>query len=193
LRPWVEGEPLAPELELDVLEASLARSDERIKTYLGRYQTNLPPNSKTAAFHWALAGGDPANGRKLFIEHPAAACYRCHAVEGAGGEVGPKMDGIAGRVTPNHLLEAIVEPNAKIAEGFENLLIELKNGTFQSGIIKRETDTELAIHSVDGLITLTKADIQSRERGLSGMPEGIEQILSKQELRDVMAFLQSLK
>lgn len=194
LRPWVEGQPLAPELELDVLEASRARSDERVKNYLLRYETNLPPNLKTAAYHWALAGGDAGNGRRIFIEHPAAACYRCHVVAGGGGEVGPHMDGLAARVSPEHILEAIVDPNARIAEGFENLLIELTDGRFVSGIIKKETDTELVVASPeDGLVTLKKAEIKARERGASGMPEGIHDILSKQELRDVMAFLQSLK
>jgi len=194
LRPWVEGQPLDPALELDVLEASRVRSDERIKTYLARYETNLPPNVKTAAYHWTLAGGNVENGRKIFIEHPAAACYRCHAVNGAGGEVGPPMDGLASRVTPEHILEAIVDPNAKIAEGFENLLIEMTDGRFFAGIIKRESDAELVIaSSEDGLLTLKKSEIKSRARGVSGMPEGINDILSKQELRDVMAFLRSLK
>jgi hypothetical protein len=35
--------------------------------------------------------------------------------------------------------------------------------------------------------------IQSREKGLSGMPEGLYLMLSKRELRDLMAFLSSLK
>ena len=194
LRPWVEGEPLDPALELDVLEASQARGDERIKTYLNRYQTNLPPNVKTAAYHWALNGGNAENGKKIFIEHPAAACYRCHAVAGAGGEVGPKMDGVATRVTADYILQSIVDPNAKIAEGFENLLIELTDGRYVAGIIKKETDTEVVVASPeDGMMTLKKSEIKSRERGASGMPEGIMDILSKQELRDVIAYLQSLK
>ncbi len=194
LRPWVEGQPLDPALELDVLEASRGRSDERIKNYLLRYETNLPPNIKTAAFHWALSGGNVEHGRRIFIEHPAAACYRCHVVDGGGGDVGPHMDGIASRVTPDHILEAIIDPNAKIAEGFENLLIEMTDGSFYAGIIKQETETEVTIASPeDGLLTLKKANIKSRARGASGMPEGIHDILSKQELRDLLAYLTSLK
>ena len=194
LRPWVEGEPLEHALELDVLEASRARSDQRIKDYLIRYETNLPPTLKTAAYHWALAGGNAENGQKIFIEHPAAACYRCHSVSGAGGEVGPHMDGVASRVTPDYILQSIIDPNAKIAEGFENLLIELTDGRYVAGIIKKETDTEVVVNSPeDGLLTLKKAEIKSRERGASGMPEGIMDILSKQEVRDVIAFLLSLK
>ena len=194
LRPWIEGQPLEPELELDVLEASRARADQRIITYLEQYEEALPEDNKTAAFHWAKAGGDVASGRKIFIEHPAAACYRCHVVDGGGGEVGPAMDGIASRVDVDHLLEAIIDPNAKIAEGFENLLIETANGDFYAGVIKEETDEELTINSPEeGVVTIKKADITTRSRGLSGMPEGLNYILSNSELRDLMAYLASLK
>jgi quinoprotein glucose dehydrogenase len=181
-------------LELDVLEASRARSDERIIKYLGDYEAALPVDDKLAAFHWAMAGGNAENGKKVFIEHPAAACYRCHAVDGAGGEVGPAMDGIAARVTPELLLEAIVNPNASIAEGFENQLIEMNDGSYYAGIIKKETDTEILLNSPeDGILTLDRSEVKSRERGASGMPEGLSDILTKQDLRDIMAFLQSQK
>jgi hypothetical protein len=36
---------------------------------------------------------------------------------------------------------------------------------------------------------LKKADIKARERGLSGMPEELRQVLSKQDLRDLVEFL----
>ena len=39
--------------------------------------------------------GLAARGRKIFLEHPLAACNRCHALEGKGGFVGPFLDGIA--------------------------------------------------------------------------------------------------
>jgi hypothetical protein len=45
----------------------------------------------------------------------------------------------------------------------------------------------------DGILTLKKSNIASREKGLSGMPEGLYLMLSKRELRDLVAFLGSLK
>lgn len=194
LRPWVEAGALDPALELDVLEASRARSDERIIKNLGDYEAALPADDKLAAFHWAMAGGNAENGKKVFVEHPAAACYRCHAVDGGGGKVGPAVDGIATRVTPEYLLESIVNPNASIAAGFENQLIEMNDGSYYAGIIKKETDTEILLNSPeDGILTLDKSEVKSRSRGASGMPEGLSDILTKQDLRDIMAFLQSQK
>jgi hypothetical protein len=42
-------------------------------------------------------------------------------------------------------------------------------------------------------MTLKKADIQSRERGLSAMPEEFRQVLTKQELRNLVEFLSGLE
>ena len=85
-------------------------------------------------------------------------------------------------------------PNQQIAAGFENLLVTLKNGTSYAGQLKSSTDTELVLNSPeDGLIKIPVADIKSRERGLSAMPEGMEQFLSKSDLRNLVEFLSNLK
>jgi len=42
-------------------------------------------------------------------------------------------------------------------------------------------------------LKLKKADMQSRERGLSGMPEELRQVLTKQDLRNLVEFLSGLK
>ena len=192
-RPWIEGESLDPRLELDVLEASRARPDQRFEEFLELYEQSIADGERNQ-FHWAMNGGNAENGKKVFVEHAAAACYRCHAVEGGGGDVGPAMDGIAARLSPDQVLESIVNPNATIAEGFENQLIEMNNGDYFAGIIKSETDSEIVLNSPeDGILTLAKAEVKSRARGASGMPEGLPDILSKSELRDLMAYLLNLK
>jgi len=45
----------------------------------------------------------------------------------------------------------------------------------------------------DGIITIDADNINSREKGLSGMPEGLYLMLSKREIRDLIAYLGSLK
>jgi putative membrane-bound dehydrogenase-like protein len=62
--------------------------------------------------------GDPARGLKIFHEHPVASCVRCHQVDGKGGYVGPFLDGIALRKQPDYIRESLLDPQAKIAEGF---------------------------------------------------------------------------
>ena len=50
----------------------------------------------------------------------------------------------------------------------------MKDGTSYAGLVKAETDAELVLNSPeDGLMTLKKADIKARQRGLSAMPEDL--------------------
>jgi mono/diheme cytochrome c family protein len=63
--------------------------------------------------------GDVARGKKIFMTHPIAACTRCHAVNGAGGPIGPALDTIATRKQEDYILQSLVDPGATIAEGFQ--------------------------------------------------------------------------
>ena len=124
----------------------------------------------------------------------SAQCLRCHALKGAGGNVGPDLAGIGARQTREFLLESILFPNKVIAPGFETVVVVLKSGASHAGIVKSESEAELALNTAeDGIVKLKKADIAKRERGLSAMPEGVEKLLSKRELRDLVEYLATLK
>ncbi|MCF7784897.1 MAG: c-type cytochrome [Prosthecobacter sp.] len=62
--------------------------------------------------------GDVKRGEKIFWEHPVAACKNCHILKGQGSAVGPALDGIATRKDAAYILESLVNPNAKLAEGY---------------------------------------------------------------------------
>ena len=62
--------------------------------------------------------GDAKRGEKIFWEHPVAACKNCHLLKGQGSAVGPALDGIASRKDAAYILESLVNPNAKLAEGY---------------------------------------------------------------------------
>jgi len=62
--------------------------------------------------------GDIKRGEKIFWEHPVAACKNCHILKGQGSAVGPALDGIASRKDEAYLLESLINPNAKLAEGY---------------------------------------------------------------------------
>jgi putative membrane-bound dehydrogenase-like protein len=70
-----------------------------------------------------VAAGDPKRGEELFYNNPIAACASCHTVHGKGGDVGPILDGIAVRADKAYIVESLMDPNAKLAKGFENLAI----------------------------------------------------------------------
>ncbi len=68
-----------------------------------------------------VAAGDPKRGEELFFNSPTAACATCHTVGGKGGVIGPILDGIAARSDKDYIVQSLMEPNAKLAKGFEAL------------------------------------------------------------------------
>jgi quinoprotein glucose dehydrogenase len=185
------------ELQLDVVEAvqksqSLVTSAATEK--LAKWESARDAKDALAKWRECLYGGNAEEGKRTFIERQDAACLRCHKVNGEGGEVGPEMAGIGQRQTREYILESILFPNKSIAPGFESLIVTLKNGMSYAGLLKSETAGELVINSPeDGLVTVKKADVKSRDRGLSAMPEEVGNILSKQDLRNLVEFLSTLK
>ena len=189
---------VAKELQLDVLDAvqksqSLVTSTAT-KEKLTRYDAARDVKDALAKWRECLQGGNAEEGKRLFIERQDAACLRCHKINGEGGEVGPEMAGIGRRQTREYILESMLYPNKTIAPGFETVMVALKNGTSYAGLVKAENDTGLVINSAeDGLITVQKADLQARDRGLSSMPEEMGNVLSKSDLRNLVEFLSTLK
>jgi quinoprotein glucose dehydrogenase len=197
LGQWMDrllaGKVAAP-LQLDLLEAAGKRPARELKDRLARYDRIRPEADDLRYFRECLQGGDAEEGRKIFLERVEVSCVRCHKAGGEGGEVGPDLTGIGTRKPREYILESIVFPNKQIAAGFESLLVTMKNGTVYAGLLKAENDLEMELNSPeDGLLKLKKAEIQSRERGLSAMPEEFRQILSKSDLRNLVEFLSSLK
>ncbi|HUS33749.1 MAG TPA: PVC-type heme-binding CxxCH protein [Verrucomicrobiae bacterium] len=70
-----------------------------------------------------VAAGEPRRGEDLFFNSPTAACASCHMVAGKGGAIGPILDGIAVRANKDYISESLMDPNAKLAKGFESLSI----------------------------------------------------------------------
>jgi putative membrane-bound dehydrogenase-like protein len=70
-----------------------------------------------------VTAGDPKRGEELFFTSPTASCAACHTVNGKGGAVGPVLDGIAVRADKAYITESLMDPNAKLAKGFEALKI----------------------------------------------------------------------
>ena len=185
----VDGKVPDP-LKLDVLEAAAKRSEKEVKDLLVAYDKSIPKTDPLAGYRELLFGGDAAAGKKIFAERADVACIRCHQHNGEGGEVGPVLTGVGARQTREYLLESILYPNRVIAKGFETLIVTMQNGNSFAGLLKSESDAELVLNSPeDGLLKLKKSEIKSRERGLSGMPEELGKVLSRQDLRNLVEFL----
>ncbi len=181
------------ELALEIVQAAAGREADNVKTALAAYQAKKG-NGPIAKFQETLFGGNAVNGRKVFFEKAEASCLRCHKVMGEGGEAGPELTGIASKRDRAYFLESIVTPNAQIAPGFESVLVTKKNGQQVAGSVRSETDTDLVIISPeDGMVTVKKADVKSREKSPSGMLEGVADSIGARDLRDVIEYLATLQ
>jgi quinoprotein glucose dehydrogenase len=182
------------ELCLDVIEAAEKRSSNSVKDKLAKYTVSCPKDDPLAPFEPALFGGTAAEGKKVFFEKPEAQCVRCHRINGQGGDVGPDLSHVASQKDRHFLLESVVLPNKQIAQGFDSVTVVLNDGDVQAGVLKSETPTEIVLNSADnGAVTVKKANIRTRRAALSPMPEGLGQILTKDDLRNLVEFLSSLK
>jgi quinoprotein glucose dehydrogenase len=186
---------LPDEVKLDVVEAAKKRKANAVRERLAQYEDWRLPKDHLTPFREALTGGDAARGKKIFYENAAVACVRCHHIgNDGGGNAGPELTGVGARQQREYLLESIVTPNKQIAQGFETAMITLKGGALYAGIVKQETESQVILNSPEeGEIKIDKAQISERAKGLSGMPEGIPDLLNRFELRDLIEFLATQK
>lgn len=190
---------LPTELELDILTAADGRSDPQLRSALAERFNAGQVGAPIARWRATRFGGDASRGRDIFFNHPAVQCSRCHQAWGAGGTVGPKLDGVGKRLTRDDILESVVAPNAKIAAGFETAVLTLKDGRTLTGRVKNETSDSLILETTDGETgapveqPIEVSKITERERGLSPMPEGLATMLTPFEMRDLVEFLANLK
>src|SRR5204863_809618 len=119
-----------------LIEAAGKRKAADVKAKLTAWLETQTANDKLGRYQFALMGGDRANGEKLFKEHAVAQCFRCHKVQGTGGEAGPDLSKVAAQKDRRYLLESIVDPNANIAHGFESLICTMTSGDIKAVILK---------------------------------------------------------
>lgn len=136
--------------------------------------------------------GDPVRGEQVY-RRAEMNCLKCHAVAGAGGRVGPDMTSIGASAQVDYLIESLLNPNAKVKEGYNSVVVETGDGQTRSGIKVRENGQELIIRDAeDREISIPKADKPDVKPGKSLMPEGLTDSLTDQEFLDLVRFLSEL-
>ncbi|MFQ5803377.1 MAG: c-type cytochrome [Candidatus Methylomirabilales bacterium] len=143
-----------------------------------------------------LLEGDPEMGESLFFDPESpAGCAKCHTVKDKGGKVGPELTTVAAAQPLDYIIESILKPSAVIVTGFEPTLIITKDGRYVTGIMKREDDQVIELADSQGQIQkVRKADVKEQvPQEVSIMPENFGEILTVQDLHDLLAFLETLK
>jgi putative heme-binding domain-containing protein len=164
---------------------------------LPQLNTNLAPGQVSHEWHMAdfnfsqpPRGHSPEKGKAAFIK---AQCIVCHRLGNEGGLVGPDLSQVGSRFDQRALLESILEPSKVIDEKFRNILFTLKDGSTLTGTIEQESETKIIVREspfAEKANEILKRNITRREQStVSPMPAGLINILTREEVTDLVAFL----
>jgi putative membrane-bound dehydrogenase-like protein len=134
--------------------------------------------------------GDVTRGREVFRR----VCSGCHRIGDIGSEVGPDLVDLGGRLTKGNLLTQILDPNASIAAGYEEYVIETTDGHTITGILAEDSATSVTLRRKEGhQDTVLRSNIaRMRTSTVSAMPEGHEREINSQQMSDLLEYLQNL-
>lgn len=139
-----------------------------------------------------LSKGDPARGEAIF-RRTDQQCLKCHAIGGAGGQVGPDLSSIGASAQVDYLIESVLIPNKAVKENYHSLVINTTDGKVVTGVLLRRNDNEVALRSAeDQELTVPLASIDEEAPGASLMPVGLVDMLTREEVVDLVRFLSEL-
>ena len=136
----------------------------------------------------AVRKGDIAAGRQLFT----SACGICHTFGTVGNLVGPGLAGSnIGKL--DYFLENVLNPNGVIGKDYQLNVFKLKSGATMSGIVQFEDAQSFRLVMPGGAkFTVAKGEVEKRETlPMSLMPEGLLDALTKEQVINLVAYLQN--
>ena len=140
----------------------------------------------------AAKGRNFARGKEIFA---SVQCAQCHHFGKDGGNVGPDLSAVGNRFNAHDLLEAIVEPSKVISEQYASVVITMNDGGVFAGLIAEQDNHRLCVitDAVAGKKEwLRLGQIAAREVSkVSLMPPGLINVLTKEEVLDLLAYLAS--
>ncbi|MEX0678608.1 MAG: PVC-type heme-binding CxxCH protein [Pirellulales bacterium] len=150
--------------------------------------------AKLEALVSAVPDGDRARGEEVFFSQRSA-CSACHRVADRGERIGPELSKIGEIRTRRDLVEAVLFPSASLARGYESFSVATTGGQVYSGLVSRETASAVYLRTTERAeIRVDREDIDEfAPNSTSIMPQGLDKSLSPAEVRDLVAYLESLK
>ena len=138
------------------------------------------------------AGGDAKRGEAIYLRAQLA-CVACHSLRGQGGSIGPPLDNIGSGQPLDFIIGAVLAPQREVKEGYEAIEVQTKDGRTILGYRMSGDESELLLRDVATGQTnrIGRDEISTRRNAGSVMPVGLVDQLSREELRDLFAFLGS--
>jgi putative membrane-bound dehydrogenase-like protein len=140
----------------------------------------------------AVAKGDGARGEHVF-RRADLGCVKCHAINKAGGAIGPDLGPIGGSSPIDYVITSILDPNASIKEEYLTKVIATTSGQVLTGIVTQRDKNQVVLKDATGkLIRIPTSEIDEEANGKTLMPEGVTRILTRGELLDLIRFVSEL-
>ena len=163
-----------------------------------------PPSGTAAVVELGTAIQAPArpelsaqalHGKQLFFDLTRERrCSVCHQVDGQGTPIGPNLQVAANGKTPQELERDILEPDGRIAYGFEQVQVELGSGETIAGVLAEETETRIRIFDAASmpppLRSVRKAEVKRQQtRQRSSMPDDLDTVYTSDEIAAIATYL----
>lgn len=196
----LEGRQLASAVAAEAIRMAATRGIEgplidALKTAGGVRQMDhaLTPEEMGALVAKVAAEGDPHRGETVYRRQQLL-CITCHAIGDAGGVLGPNLVSIGASAPVDYLIESLLDPSAKIKEGYHMVLVSTRSGQVFSGLLEKDSPGELVIRDpANQLHHVPKSDVASQQMSpVSMMPAGLTASLREDEFVDLVRFLSEL-
>ena len=137
--------------------------------------------------------GNPQKGQAIFLGK--AGCSSCHTVAGQTGFVGSDLSTYARGLTTAEVRKAITDPAPSTGRRVKTVTATTRDGQQFSGAVRNEDNFSIQMQDPDGAFHfLLKSDLKTIEyKPLASMPADYGTRLSRQELDDLVGYLQSIK
>lgn len=175
---------------------SVGREDAALLAYIHKAlgtsmgDIELTPERLAVLVEEVRAQGDPAHGEEVFRRME---CFKCHAIAGAGGRLGPDLNGLGVSAEVDYILESILTPSKALREGYEGVMVTTHDWELYTGIKVRETDDAIVLRdAIRDEIVVAKADIDETKEAGSLMPAGIMAAEPEESLLDLARFVSEL-
>jgi putative heme-binding domain-containing protein len=138
------------------------------------------------------APGDPLAGKEVF--KGKGRCMTCHSLGREGGSLGPDLSDVGRRRGLKYLEESLLKPEADVPARYRAIQVVTKTGQTVGGIRLNEDDISVQLRDTsDKLRSFFKENIASIRRDKPSIMPPYGSILSRKEIEDVVAYLNSLR
>lgn len=178
---------------VELEEAVGATGSESLQDQFEELLSQKAGDQEWKKFEGALAEGNVRVGRNIFFQNQTAQCIRCHAYDDMGGNAGPRLNGIAKKLSREELLIALVDPSARLAPGYGFVSLKLENGEEVNGTLMEDSEAGVTVKvGAEPEKTYKPNEISEKKIAVSSMPT-LAGKLSKREIRDLVSFLSTLE